>query len=125
MALVLTTEVSGDEVAFFRFYDAGRVALREVGLLVEELILDDGGVPCRNVAREVVFARADGLGLAVGQADVGCGVARHFDVPFHVLQRLLPMADNLSVGRDVADVGIAAILDVEGGLQAEPLIGSG
>ena len=82
---MLAAEISGDEVALLGLHDAGRVTLRERGFLVQELVLQDGGVSRRDVAGEVVFAGTDFLGGAVGEADDRGGVAGNLHVPLNML----------------------------------------
>ena len=122
---MFAAEVSGDEVALLGLHDAGRVTLRERGILVQELVLQNGRVGRRDVAGEVVLARTDFLGGTIREADDRGGVAGNLHVPLDMLQGLFPVADNRAIGRQVADVGKRAVLDAEVGLEDKALIGNG
>ena len=78
---------------------------------------------CRNIAGEMVAARANGLCLTIRQADLSRRVARDRDIPLQVLQRLPPMALDGAIGRVVVDIGPFAVLNLEGGFQDDVLIG--
>ena len=122
---MLAAEVSGNEVALLGLHDAGRVTLRERGILVQELVLENGRVGRRDVAGEVVLARTDFLGGTIRETDDRGGVTGNLHVPLDMLQGLFPVADNRAIGRQVADVGKRAVLDAEVGLENKALIGNG
>ena len=120
---MLASKVGGYEVAFLGLHDGGSMTLGEGGLLVEELILCDGWRTGGNVAGEVILARTNSLDGSIGQTDIGGGVARNLYIPLHLLQGLLPMALDGAVGTDITNIGMAAVLDMEVGLEHDVLVG--
>ena len=115
--LVGSSEIACHKVAVLQFNDGRGVCLGEVSMLIQELILQNRFMTGGNVAGEVVLAGTCFLRRTVGQTDGRRCVAGHFYVPLHMLQRLLPAADDLTVGRVVADVSPFAVLDIERGLE--------
>ena len=118
-----TAKVGCYKVALLRLHNGGGVGLREESIVVEKFILHDGGMTGRNVAREVIRTGTDGLHRAIRQTDVGRHVTRYEHVPFDMLQCLFPLAVNVAVGRMESSPDLFAVLDVEGGLQHDVLVG--
>ena len=118
IALLGATKVSGHKVALLGFDNAGRVALRETGLLVQELVADHLLTTLRQLVLEVVSARTY-LHGTVGQMDVRRRISRYLHVPVEASMLFLPTAYDLAVDRVVAGIDIVNLVDREVGYHID------
>ena len=117
-----SSEIACYKVAILKLYNSRGMGLREVGVFVEELILYDCGMRCRDIAFEVIAARTNLLCGTIGQTDFGSGVARNLDIPLQMLKVFLPTAGDCAVRRVEAYVCPFAIQDIESGFEHNVLI---
>ena len=94
----------------------------ESTVIIKEFILQDGSIAGRDFYRIMIIATTQRLNLAIRQIDIGCGVARHGDIPVHMLQGLLPLALHYSVWSLVISFYRFAVLNTEGWLQHDVLV---
>ena len=86
------------------------------------ILLQDGSIAGRDFYRIIIIATTYHLNLAIRQIDIGCGIARHGDIPIHMLQGLLPLALHYSVWSLVISLYRFAVLNTEFRLQHDVLV---
>ena len=94
----------------------------ESAVIIKEFILQDSSIAGRDFYRIMIIATTHRLYLTIRQIDIGCSVARHGDIPIHMLQGLLPLTLHYSVWSLVISLYQFAVLNTEFRLQYDVLV---
>ena len=125
VALLRAAEVGGHQVAAACLYDAGGVALGEVGLTIQKFVGHNLRTALRQRFVQIVCARCQFAPLTVRQTEGGCRVGGYLHVPRQPSVVFLPPAHDSAVDAVVGRLDVVYFIHAEVGGKQDVFVSGG